>query len=804
MDTYNYDKKADPDYSSNHIAVKRAEKLKEDSVDPVQKFKEIITEEFNKDLSNRQNQIEDIEQQIYKTQKLLHLLKYVLISSYYNRKELEYNGSEDSVLKADTPYLFDQNRIHPALKKLLGKNSSAPDFAMCRSARRNKAGHKSNLLVENLNDTSIKDSGPISNKYVSSHSTDGSSTNNSGIARNRQKINKKIIVGNISKWMNSYEEDNLTHKWMMYVRGPKENPDVSHFIDKVVFHLHPSYKPHDVVEVSESPFHLSRRGWGEFPIKVQIHFKCTLNKPVYILHNLKLDKTYSGRQTLGKETIIDLYLYDDKISGIMQDDEEVNLTENPTKIQKNEDMKKHEIIAFSDICEKVESEDGLFTQIKEETVSNFEHDYCSENVKPNINHDDKHHIEPLNPDHTYSYPPSHQYLNIDGLEKIKPDTQEHIKQEECSLIYGLDESYTATNEELSKKEPLYYKKAIVYTKKNQQEKAPQNQSKSSTVKRKSQESLLKKMFNSKIASQLSTIPNASSNIDGHQSCSNENAQNIVTADQFQISLNQRKDLNLPRFKNMGEALSYLFKRIPLVNELTESSKFKYSYPFTTSSMKEYLSWNSAKQSSAEWTRAKVIKNILEKEDIYEQQKWTTRALMLYGRSHGYTPKSKISILKKNSVEVRLINFCFKVSIDLPLNPHKFTVEVPVDVVNESDTLESKRLKLSTIDVSDPKLKTHCAYVREEALECGVVLKNEAIDENIVFNGGERMILEAVKCLADHLVRRSLHYAISDGSYKDDTAEISVAHVQKAKLDRKEFAALAEFKMKQTKLKYLYH
>lgn len=105
------------------------------------------------------------------------------------------------------------------------------------------------------------------------------------------------------------EEDNSTHKWMIYVRGPKEKPDVSPIIQKIIFYLHPSYKPYDVVEVTESPFHLSRRGWGEFPLRLQIHFNCKLNKPVDVIHNLKLDKTYRGRQTLGNETLVDIYLY---------------------------------------------------------------------------------------------------------------------------------------------------------------------------------------------------------------------------------------------------------------------------------------------------------------------------------------------------------------------------------------------------------------------------------------------------------------------------------------------------------------
>lgn len=128
----------DPDYATNNIALKRAEKLKEgifiqpiafffilihvfsENINDIEKLKEVLNQEFNKDLAERQNQLEQIEKQIHKTKKLLHLMRYVLISSYYNKKELEYNGNEEASNKKDPSYLFDQNRIHPALKKLLG------------------------------------------------------------------------------------------------------------------------------------------------------------------------------------------------------------------------------------------------------------------------------------------------------------------------------------------------------------------------------------------------------------------------------------------------------------------------------------------------------------------------------------------------------------------------------------------------------------------------------------------------------------------------------------------------------------
>lgn len=53
------------------------------------------------------------------------------------------------------------------------------------------------------------------------------------------------------------ENDQSTHKWMVYVRGSRREPSIDHFVKKVWFFLHPSYKPNDLVEVRFVPVHFS-------------------------------------------------------------------------------------------------------------------------------------------------------------------------------------------------------------------------------------------------------------------------------------------------------------------------------------------------------------------------------------------------------------------------------------------------------------------------------------------------------------------------------------------------------------------
>lgn len=127
----------------------------------------------------------------------------------------------------------------------------------------------------------------------------------------RHKVRKRIIVGNLSKWIPPEwrDDSDATHKWSMYVRGDKDAADISTYVSKVRFFLHHSYSPNDVVEVTSYPFYLTRRGWGEFPLRVQLHFKNAFNKPLDIIHHLKLDRSYTGLQMLGSETLVDLWIY---------------------------------------------------------------------------------------------------------------------------------------------------------------------------------------------------------------------------------------------------------------------------------------------------------------------------------------------------------------------------------------------------------------------------------------------------------------------------------------------------------------
>ena len=88
-----------------------------------------------------------------------------------------------------------------------------------------------------------------------------------------------------------------------------QDPNPTSFLKKVRFYLHPDYRPNDVVEIISPPFHLVQKGYGEFPVRVQLFFVDNeRNHPLDIIHLLKLDLFKTGKQVLGSELFYDVEL----------------------------------------------------------------------------------------------------------------------------------------------------------------------------------------------------------------------------------------------------------------------------------------------------------------------------------------------------------------------------------------------------------------------------------------------------------------------------------------------------------------
>lgn len=259
----------------------------------------------------KEKEAQDIENEISETKKLLNKLRYAVVSNYYNiksrdqRRDLEFNSILHTCIEES-----DQIAIHPSLKKLIAKKPIIYSGKTRETRTLKNAAQNEIKLSEKDFKSDLETCGSIDTPKVVSTTSDNkviclTST------RGRNQLKHTLIVGNTSQYV--YKEDsasNITHKWMCYLLAKSKVP-IERLVQKVIFCLDSSYQPNDMIEVTSSPFQITRRGYGEFQIKLIIFFRDEVQlKPIQIYHRLRLDNKFKGLQTLGNETVSELWTRD--------------------------------------------------------------------------------------------------------------------------------------------------------------------------------------------------------------------------------------------------------------------------------------------------------------------------------------------------------------------------------------------------------------------------------------------------------------------------------------------------------------
>ncbi|KAL1509019.1 hypothetical protein ABEB36_003825 [Hypothenemus hampei] len=560
--------------------------------------------------------------------------------------------------------------------------------------------------------------------------------------------------------------------YVKLIKGFNNSCEVTNdMLSKVIFYLHPSYKPHDVVEISQPPYHLSRRGWGEFPLRLKICFKSPMNKPVDVIHQLKLDNTFTERQTLGNQTTVPIFLYDDLVqssdpitnSFIKKEDELASMESKE---------KDHDYCDDNDDNNKGKQE--VFLDVLSDQITTTKHEKPSKVERTDV----------ILRDHAYSLP-----LHKEGQKSPKKN-KSPIKQAYNELIYGLGPHYL---------DPLKSRSRNSRSKNNIDKTQKDAKSSIQVLKTVTGQSIhfLPDSFNQllltngnlvsvKLVKSPKTIADHSSQIFRH-------SKGVPT--------NPERDfLKLPehKFKNMGEVLPYLFKKLPLWTSEANNLDFKCTYPFCARSEQEYLSWNVGKRLSSEWSRAKLIKRIVSTEPC--SKFWTTKAIFMYGRSHSYTPMVKsYKLFQKESQEKQLILNCYQNECQNGVLPIAITQnDEPINISSPEKSVIN-HLELDSTDnclnINDQKFAQECAFIKETALDCGVILKPEKLVPGVTMNTSERIILEAVKCFAENLIRRSRNRFLCQRNSNNQDDTITCKEIEMVLEERKEFQTIKKFKEK---------
>ena len=89
-----------------------------------------------------------------------------------------------------------------------------------------------------------------------------------------------IVYGSVAFYLGKKADENNTHQWTLYLRGPN-NEDLSGCIEKVVFQLHASFTQ-PLREITSPPYEVTERGWGEFEAQIRITWKDPNEKSTYV------------------------------------------------------------------------------------------------------------------------------------------------------------------------------------------------------------------------------------------------------------------------------------------------------------------------------------------------------------------------------------------------------------------------------------------------------------------------------------------------------------------------------------------
>ncbi|KAB7499676.1 YEATS domain-containing protein 2, partial [Armadillidium nasatum] len=209
--------------------------------------------------------------------------------------------------------------------------------------------------------------------------------------RRREPFQKKvrIYLGNTYRYIKDSEGVNpMKFQWRITLRTQDKEDPIENFISYVKYTLHESYAPNNVI-VKKSPFTLTHKGWGEFQVNVELHFLDERNKPIKMIHTLKLARkddslSYSGLWRMGHENLYEIWIFD-KAKDLEIESIKKKVDENH-KDKISEDCMKANLHSLG-ICSEVSYKDNqgnltFFHTPKRNESSN--EDYSTECVKKEV------------------------------------------------------------------------------------------------------------------------------------------------------------------------------------------------------------------------------------------------------------------------------------------------------------------------------------------------------------------------------------------------------------------------------------
>ncbi|KAG8183118.1 hypothetical protein JTE90_024427 [Oedothorax gibbosus] len=804
----------DPEYDAipAELQDKRI-KLMEDNVrkQTKKKIENIINTNFGQEKNSKEAEIEAVDETLYECRSTLDRLRACAVTQYYANLGQEQTSSDNTMPS-----------IHPTVKKYLGKSPKymSTDSGFTENSRET-IGESSSSETSCKIPLSNLSSSFMLNRKTNAASPFLSPSKDISSRAPRFKTKTKIVIGNISKFIPLWqrdETDQSTHKWMIYVRGDRNSPNIETFVQKVRFLLHPSYRPTDIVEICNPPFHLDKRGWGEFPVRVQLYFHDPRNKPVDIIHNLKLDKTFTGLQTLGAETVVELQLFkaDANCTSILptlpsaasfSHESNLHSSSNHVSVKMELDIDSEASVESSNINvlpsndkssnkpDKLPEENnshvltnGTISHESSSTSSDIETNVKSNSVVSGNG--------PLPNDTVSSTKPT--LKNNTVLNGLSNNTYFKCTDKSGRILLVPQTSIVCI------KPPHSTSKTTVIAKVNN---SPNVKNAVNNVKKPLQSYILKVLpMNSKVEKKTAKVEKSATSVNSKVKLNNDNSDKsnitaIVSASPKKPSWEQEiSDIKLEYYKSFVEVLKRVCKVFPLVKEGVDRSIF----PFCAPTLEDFLRWNIGKQRACEWRRAGLVRKTLltlfRKHNLpylTEDCVWSRCKIMSWCRKNGFVPMTseKMTLLpepKWSGVELCSVSSADDLISSLkhedlssrPYTPEEEEIEILEDI-DVKPSISKKNLKLHPISYLPP-LHEASSYIKEVSKQIGIDIKPIPIESSVHGPGVEEMILAACRGLATDILRASVNAGYNRVGGQLCPEEITVSDVYSAIKDTPQF------------------
>lgn len=699
--------------------------------DTVTKIREIINAEFSREIENKKNEILEIYKSLNKATKYLHYLRYSIVNNYYTRPEL-YDEEVVALSK--------QIRIHPALVYTTGEESLFP-----------KSGTDINLSNCSKDLTSNQkrkrdDHDENKNKKLKNSDLNDNKSSKEVIV----KAKKRICIKNISQWIveEFREKNKATHKWTIVVMDD-ETKKVPEFLSKVRYFLHESYEPHNIVDVTSAPFSLCRFGWGEFPVRVQLHFVNNLHRPVDIIHNLKLDTKCTGLPTYsGGETKFDLFIHTN----------EKNLS----------------------VSKELKNENNILSNDEDTATDNIQNNFTDKENEINLNDKKSEEIisstiHSLFNDHDYagSYIKNYQNGKINNHHKKLQESQVN-----CNSYANEDKSLKLD--------------------------------------------VCEQFENGSSYNLPCTFSNKVSN--GHDFGNSNQILNVENTDIFDkriyryncamIQKEYSKILvnlvQLAQLKTPFDMFKFIIRRLPLITEKATDPCYRMLHPYATESFQVFNNYSVGKQRSLEWYRAKHALKILKSAGCSISDH-SIKDFIICARKYCYTPILIQKYLPKNVTlmqsEDKAGDYIEHVKTSTNLNSvdewlnfiednkiyKNFKAEEEIDVLNiplEKSNLNAEKVEKNKNSVNPVEILEIEDDLNEFIFlsleKYGFKLENEEIIPGVSHCSASVLMVKAIKCLMEDLLRTSFSCARNKCKLDDFELEINQKSVCDALLKKEEF------------------